>query len=161
MAERDARIRRLEHAQLDLRLRRARLEVSLLEAERIASQERMKESLLRIKSLSSSTSSTPSSIPTIGTSSLLYLPGTPTSPPTAVAHQPASKGLRVNRPDTSRKRSLWMTYIYSLLAAHVLVCTAYYWLIIILYATDQWCDANLDSTSFWISKKKLILRFLL
>lgn len=68
LAFRNARIRQLEHKYLDLRIRRARLELSMLEREEPASEERLKESFTNIKHLSSqhlpstSTSSTSPSL---------------------------------------------------------------------------------------------------
>lgn len=92
----DARIRRLEYAYLDLRLRRARLEVALLDMEQIASKQRLTESLSRIKSPLHSTLA-----PSISGTSSSHVQANLSSPFT-VGYQPLSSGPDPNDPGTSR-----------------------------------------------------------
>lgn len=103
MAERDVRIRRLEYAQHELRLRRARLEVILLESEMAAMDRRMAESIAMKESLLLASSLVPS---TTGTSSLrlegapspsLYSQGSPSS--VTASHRSVSKSPYLGRPE--------------------------------------------------------------
>lgn len=91
LARREVRIRRLEDAHLHLRLRRARLEVSLLIKEMRASRERLVDSVKKCPPL---TSASPSS------SLLLHPPSSPLS------LRPSPGRNWINHPSTKRPSDL-------------------------------------------------------